>query len=374
MSGPLTPVFVCPGEGRLTRGAGVVYGTEPKTPAPPGPTHFDQGPKRIMEWQWAQTAMYAYYFADFMRKHPTNGFVLSEAEYAYLLTGVQAADDFLEVLSQEFRRDYSRAGRLRPDILGFHVGAKAYGYEVAVEILEVTTRAQLASTYKEDVAYKLGKLKQILGSREFDIRRAFSAVRLTFQIGPSKWKPHQAWQRIVPLPLRQDDKGQTLAEWICFQPTFNQNDGQGIDGLLLYEIHSIPLKSQQMPQEALKRVLQKEREERQRQQVAYGLTLTPWLTTQYLDQHFLDRDQMQALAVVCGVGLVAALAYLALPVIAAVELVELAAFAGAIARSAGPRVVLSAGGLVKLGQGLEGTMMTVLQWLAALGRPVATAH
>jgi hypothetical protein len=315
--------------------------------------------------------MYGYYYADFMSAHPTGGFVLSEAQYAFLLSGVEVADKFLDRLSQEFRRDYAQGGRLRPDILGFCVTAQPFGYEVLVELLEVTTRGQMASTFKEDVLYKLTKFKQIVSSRQFEIIQAFSATKLAFNIGPSKWKPRQVWQRVVPLPLRTDEKGTTYIEWICFQPTFRENNGAGIDGLLLYEIHSLPLKSPQIPKEVLKRIAEMERKKRQEQQIAYGITLTPWLTTEYLNQNPLDRDPMMALLVVSGIASLALLAVIAAPVVAGLELGELFASAGLVARAAGPRIVLASAGMLRFATGLQGTMQTAMQWMNALGRQLA---
>jgi hypothetical protein len=313
--------------------------------------------------------MYGYYFAHFMLEHKTNGFVLTEAQYAAILTGIDAADTLLEKLGIEFRREHARGGRLRPDIISFHVTPKTFGYEITVHLLEVTTEGQMNKTFQEDVLYKLNKLKEIVHLWEPKIAQAFSAPpRFIFNIGPSKWKPHNLWERIVPLPPRTDEKGQIYVEWICFQPTFKANNGRGIDGLLLYHIHSIPIEiAETQFKELVERIRQNERRQRQQQQVAYGLTLTPWLTPQYLAQNLLDRDQMQALAVVTGVGMLALLAYVALPVVAGLELVPLMSLAGGVARVAGRRVLVPATAMLTFARLMQGTMQTATQWVNTVG-------
>lgn len=369
------PITICPGP-KYTRNPGTVWGTDPRGTAPgtphkdqPGPVRPDaDGNRPIWEWQWAQTAMYAHYFADFMRIHQINGFVLSEAEYAFLLTGVDLADELLKRMGVELRRDYKAGGRLRPDILGFHIGPRSGHYDVSVEILEVSTEGQATSTLREDLVYKLGKLTDIVRRAEPILRQTFStSLPLAINVRASAWKPEPLWQRVVPLPLRTDPVSQTtFVEWICFQPTFRYNNGAGIDGLLLYEVHTVPLKSPLVP-DIVTKLAEQERRRREQAQVAYGLTLTPWMTRGYLDQHALDRDQMQALAVVSGVGLLAVIGILAAPAIAGVEIGALLASAGLGAGTSAAPATLSTAELLGAGRGLQAIMQTSIQWLTAVG-------
>ena len=293
MADPIGPVPICPGIGRDVRPAGVVFGTEPK--AQPGPVAPQD--RRIMEWQWAQQAMFAYYYADFMRTHPTFGFVLAEAQYASLLTGIDSVDTMFVEMAQDFRRDHKARGLLRPDILGVSVQPRSQRYRVDLEILEVTTIGQARRTNREDIVYKLAKLRDVLTARDFLVRQTLSAKAVEYTIGPSPWQPVEYWKRIVPLPIRPREDGKRCIEWICFQPTFVKDNPVG---LLLYEIHSIPVEDSRVPKAVLDKIAAQERSERQRQAVPYGQTLTPWLTPQYLDNHLLDRQQMEALAVASG--------------------------------------------------------------------------
>ncbi len=120
----------------------------------------------------------------------------------------------------------------------------------------------------------------------------------------------------------------------------------------------------------LKRLREAEERMRKQQQVAYGLTLTPWLTSRYLDERALDRDQMQALAVVSGIGLLAVLASVALPAVAGLELTQLMALGGLAAREAAPRIILPSAALLQLSRSVQGTMQTATQWMGALGRQI----
>ncbi|MEU7820895.1 hypothetical protein [Catellatospora sp. NPDC049133] len=360
----LTPVLICPGIGKDTRPAGVVYGTEPK--AQPGPVRPDE--RRIMEWQWAQGAMFAHYYADFLRTHPTFGFVLAEAAYASLLTGVDAVDVMFGELAQDFRRDHKARGLLRPDILGVSVTPHANRYRVDVEILEVTTLTQAQKTHREDVLYKLGKLREVLTARDFLIRQTLSAQKLEFSIGPSPWRPVEYWKRIVVLPLRPREDGKRCVEWICFQPTFIEGNPLG---LLLYEIHSIPLEDSRIPKPVLDKLAEQERDERQRQAVPYGQTLTPWLTPQYLNNRLLDRQQMEALAIASGVGMLAVLGIFAIEAVAGMAFLQVASQACTVAPE-GPGIVRIAPQVLRLlADALRSTMQTANQWYTVLGGRLA---
>ena len=359
----LAGLTICPGPTR-TRSPGVVYGTD--KPTQPGPVGR---PNRIMEWQWAQMAMYGYYYMDFKMLHPAWSFVLSEAEYAYIASGILDIDELLERMSTGFRRDDKRGGRARPDILGIYVGGLSASLTgrltVGVELLEVTTEKQLAKTFKEDVTYKLQKFDQLVKEYSPAILDRFGSSQLLTNIGPAKWKPVAPWQRIVPLPLREQD-GKTFVEWICFEPTFRQNGGQGIDGLLLYEVHSVPLPEAKIAYKSIwEKVRARELEQRKSQQIAFGLTLTPWLTTKTVPT-LLDADERTFLLAMVGIGAIALLAYVAIPVVAGIELTALMSTFSTAGTWIGGRLVLAPTVLQGFGMALASTMQTAVQWQNSL--------
>ncbi|MGF1428241.1 hypothetical protein [Kitasatospora sp. LaBMicrA B282] len=346
---------LCPGVGRFVRGARRVSGTA-------------RGEQATMEWQWAQWAMFGYFYLDFKDRYPNWSFVLAEDEYTELATGLTAADDMLARMREEFRRDYAGGGEMRPDILGF-CARPPQGPQLVLELLEVTSRAQAAKTFREDIDYRLYKFEQIIKGVDPAIRKSFSLTSYTVAAGASKWRPRAPLQRVVPLPERTED-GTTYLEWICFEPTFWYPWPDGTDGLLLYEIHSIPVKSELVPAGVRKRLADEERRRRAASRTAYGVTLTPWLTEDYLNRNHDDRDALRAIAAVAGAGLLVALAVYLTPAVAGLELTALLqpAAAGTAALTD-----VGAGTLTGLASGLSATLATGAQWMAALGRPLVNA-
>jgi hypothetical protein len=346
-------VGICPGEGYFTRSPGQLGGQ-------PG----------VMEWQIAQWAMFAYFYPDFKARYPVCSFVLAEAEYLRMLTGIDAADQMLAKMAKKFRKDYKAGGSLRPDILGLCAKPPQPGGLIIMELLEVSTAKQDIQTLREDVVYKLNKFEQITRTMGPDVNNAFSLPSYSVKSGPSKWRP-SVMQRIVPLPARTVGDI-THVEWICFQPTFNRNWPNGIDGLLLYEVHSMPLKSTMVPVGVLQKLREEERKHRASTQTAYGITLTPWLNQTYLNSEPADRDALLIFVGVVGVALLVAAAWYLAPVVAGVELGALFT-AGAGTAEAATVTEVSTAAVSSGGGGLSATLETAGQWLTALGRPIQVA-
>jgi hypothetical protein len=294
--------------------------------------------------------------------------VLAEGEYAEMLTGITNADALLARLRSEFRRDVAAGGALRPDILGFCARPPERGDSLVLELLEVSTARQDVATFANDVTYKMDKFKQIIRGLDPSVKTDFSLTSYTVTAGPSKWRPKSVFQRIVPLPLRVDPVSkETLVEWICFQPTFNRNWPYGIDGLLLYEIHSMKLKTDVIPANVLKKMTEQEKRLRQATQTQYGISLVPWATQRYFAQVPDDRDALLVFAALGGVALLVLAAVYLAPVVAGLEIGAL------IEAGVGTAGAAAEAGLTSGAAGLGASLETAGQWLGALGRPIALA-
>ncbi|MDW6065407.1 hypothetical protein SAZ11_55915 [Streptomyces sp. FXJ1.4098] len=349
-------ITICPGEGNFTRGAGRVRGTA-------------KGEENTMEWQWAQGAMFGYFYPDFKGRYPEASFVLAENEYTRLLTNLTGPDRLLGRLVKEFRRDYKAGGQLRPDILGFCARPPQAG-PIVLELLEVSTANQAVPTLRDDIGYKLNKFEQIIRRLDPDIKDGFSLTSYSVQAGASKWRPIPMYQRIVPLPPYTDEQGNKYVEWICFQPTFNRNWPYGIDGLLLYEIHRMPYNSDLA---VVRKLIDEEKRRRAAARTPYGVTLTPWLNEEYLNRMPRDRDALRLAAAVMGVGLLALLAIELLPVVAGLELGAAAVGTGLTEAGAGAGVAAEAGevgaaALAARASAMPTALETAGKWLSALGR------
>lgn len=337
---------LCPGP-LFTRSAGRVTGTSD-----------------VWEWQWAQSAMFGYFYPDFMRRYGPDAMVLAEGEYTKLLTGT-LADEFLGQMNTEFRREHAAGGALRPDILGFCPKPPRSG-PIVLELLEVTTAGQALKTLTEDVQYKLEKFSQIIKGLGPLISEDFSLAGYQVTAVASQWKPRSAYQQIVPLPPRTE-QNTTYVEWICFQPTFRINSPNGVDGLLLYEIHSLPVQSTAIPVEVLNRLAQVEKQNRIALRVAYGQTLTPWVTAQYLQQNSSDEQALVALVGVLGLGALILAAVFLWPVVAGVALDVAISASGA---AAGADIAVTGAALTESTGELAATVNTGFNLMTTLGRPV----
>jgi hypothetical protein len=136
--------------------------------------------------------------------------------------------------------------------------------------------------------------------------------------------------------------------------------------LLLYEIHSVPVKS--APDAVLKRMAQEEDRRRRASQTAYGVTLTPWVTDSYFRNDTASRDALLVAAGVAGVALLVLAAVYLAPVVAGIAIDSMAGLSAGIEAAADAEI--STNTLATLGSGLTTTMETAGQWMSALGRPV----
>lgn len=313
--------------------------------------------------------MYGYFYLDFTRRYPNNSFVFTEAEYAKVLTDHATINHLLRLLDEDFRKHYKKSGRLRPDIMG--VSSPPVSPDrlpsVRVELAEVSTYQQAASTLQEDVKYKLEKLKEIVEARLEQIGstsgRTYTdpvALAAMVHVAASSWRPKPA-ECIVPLPPRVQGPV-TYVEWICFAPTFRVNPPHGIDGLLLYEVHSIPLNSARIPVQVVEKLRDEERRRRMQAKIADGLLLREWLNESYLHDNPTDAQALRWLARALGIGFVAFVGWELLPVVgpAAVDFLTTTA-AGAEMTSAA---------LTRAAMGLSATVETAGQWIGAVGRPI----
>jgi hypothetical protein len=365
--GPLSHWLICPGIGQLTRRPGVVVGTEASGPKPKGPLRSpnpDRG--QIWEWQWAQKAMYAHFFAHYLRTHGLYGVVVTEAEFAFVSTAIEEITEFFEQMGHEFRREHAKGGQLRPDIFGAYVNPRPSSYLLGLELLEVTTHGQATKTLREDVTYKLEKLRQIANGRRYQLQRMFSSPGIDLKIGPATWRPDLPFQRVVPLPPRADADGKQLIEWICFQPTYGLDGMSPIDGLLLYEVHSVQAGKLDEVLAAAKQMQDDLAELRRQQALVEAMVFTPFLTPEFFERQRAQREMALYAGVGAGIGLLALGAYAALPVIAGLELAEIMGVTIAVGRAALTRVA-QARALASLATALEVAARVGGQWAQANG-------
>lgn len=301
---------------------------------------------RIMEWQWAQTAMAMHYLSYFSQFRP--GYVLCEADYARLLLSHDDIDDLFDRMVEVFRnyRRNGRGGLLRPDILGIYLrGGSNLPGVVGIELLEVTTAKEAEKTRKEDLIVKAESLRRIASDLEGSIRQGFKTSSVKYVVGPGTWKPRRMSERIVPLPIREDPQGVRI-EWICFNPTFRLNEGVGVDGLLLYEIHTVVMRTRERTKAInriqLEAVRKKFSEAERNRRTVEGLLPPPWYTPDTAKSLFTKDEQLLILgaAALCGIGL---FAYFAVPVLIA-EL-SAATLSGTAAASVSAVGSAGAGGL-----------------------------
>ncbi|MFJ9371110.1 hypothetical protein ACIRRA_42820 [Nocardia sp. NPDC101769] len=343
-------LHICPGP-LMTRKPGRIYGASDREPY-------------TMEWQWAQGVTYGYYYMDFRREYYPYAMVLSEAMFSTILSD-SLTNELFGMLTADFRG--SGGGLLRPDILG--LAKSTEGFDIILELLEVSTIGQATSTLKGDVIRKLDKFSTIIQRLAPEISREFSLTSYAVAARASSWKPRQAFQRVAPLPLRQDSSGGRWVEWICFEPTFRINPPDGLPGVILYEIHSVPIDSElwkRIP-ELFQKIAETEERNRRMGKISYGQTLTPWTTAMDIERNPYDRENLLVVTGVLGIGLVIIASIYLWPVVAGEEFAY--TVAGALLAS-GKEVADSA--IAGFSAGVASTVTTGMTLSSTLGHPIVT--
>jgi hypothetical protein len=296
------------------------------------------------ESKWAETIVWINFAEDFVRRYDRPRLVLGQLDYLHFETSIKVLNDILKRMAENFRNELARAplqkdirsnrpGRnLKPDVLGIAVTT----HEVVLELVEVTTFQQADRTLVEDVEHKLRALRdKVLTEDTSGLESNFflrSGGRTPFVVGPSKWRPK--WSEMV-YPLlpstgrAANDNASRKFEWICYWPTFRFNPTGtagvgGVDGLILYEIHSVSLPSPiAIPEEVLKKLRDELRRKAAQQRLAsQTFTLTPWITEDYWKINSGDRAVLLAVATAAGIALVAYLAIEFFPVVTAIGVAE----------------------------------------------------
>ncbi|MFJ2192831.1 hypothetical protein ACIOJE_33640 [Kitasatospora sp. NPDC087861] len=153
-------------------------------------------------------------------------------------------------------RELTPGGALKPDMLGIqnHVP------ELRLEALEVGTEDGALDTYRE-LQGKISVLRdpcgRMIGNRLAVMQQ--TAVRQlpdTVVCAGTDWRLG-AGLMVLPMPLNVTEvNGDTYVDWICYWPTNRvdlrdyprpANGRPGYDGLVLYHIHRVSLKSVQLP-------------------------------------------------------------------------------------------------------------------------------
>jgi hypothetical protein len=263
------------------------------------------GVTRGPEWyesQWAELLTLEYFRRDFMRRYAPPALVIGQLEYLSLLTGNRVIDQLLTRMARDFVNELSRValrkdlgteragGRLKPDILGIAIRPTG---DVILEVVEVTTEKQAATTLEEDVKHKLQVLREKVLSTDVTaletdyFSRSGGSTR--FIASASKWRPN--WdQMIYPLVGREIGASARRIEWLCFAPTFRFAPPSGLDGLILYELHSVGV-PQFVPEEVLRKLAAEIRRQKQIRQASQAMqTLTPWITEDYWRRNAADKQ------------------------------------------------------------------------------------
>lgn len=168
------------------------------------------------------------------------------------LLNAGAADSELRALL----RQMDAGGNLKPDMLGICAAGA-----IEFDAVEVGTVKTAQSTFSE-LQSKLGILQSIIVPQLrlelpiLSVRRAMS-VPTQITVAGSTWRLKPS-ERILPLPVKVTTTGQVdYADWICFHPTMTWRSSSspvpalgwrgGEDGLVLYHIHRLPMKSLELP-------------------------------------------------------------------------------------------------------------------------------
>jgi hypothetical protein len=215
------------------------------------------------------------FYSAHLRKTYQRPFWLNE--YINRRTGYEPYDIILEVMRKNFGNVFGRGklkkytqgqlpasklsmGRARkPDVLA--IGIK--GSAIHIEFMEVTTQGR-AEAGLEQLSEKIDLMRQLKPEIEQKLREANEAARSSLypaelEIHAATWKPSR--NQLRTLIMRHGESlEQQLAkiQWLCLKPTYRVNEGNGHDGLILYEIHEVNYR-QPIPREiiqALRRHIQ----------------------------------------------------------------------------------------------------------------------
>ncbi|MFD7830884.1 hypothetical protein [Kitasatospora sp. NPDC059803] len=229
-------------------------------------------------------------------------------------------------------RELTPGGALKPDMLG----TQNHVPELRLEALEVGTEGGALDTHRE-LQGKISVLRDPCG-RMIGNRLAVMQQTAVKQLPDTVVGAGTDWRlgaglMVLPMPLNVTEaNGETSVDWICYWPTNRAefkdhprpaNGRPGYDGLVLYHIHRVPLRSVQLPdkiREAMLRLIAARQRAR-----TLGPTLLPELATAVQrDQRLFTREGELFLAglgagallalgiwAAAGAGLVAGLATVA---------------------------------------------------------------
>jgi hypothetical protein len=211
----------------------------------------------------------------------------------------------LDALRKHFRNVYSmktpktsrgepRAGRARKaDALGVS------GDGSVIQLLEVTTVGCRKETLQE-IESKLEILKGPV-TKYWTLRNIErdGTSRGHLDCYASPWRPPP--EQIIPLPTSSTSR----VDWICYKPTFRQPGGP--NGLILYEIHSIHMDRQLVPEGAPRAVLERLKSAYRQANRPRASQLIGWGRA-YLAKHPSDKAVLLGM----GAGLIAVIVILLL--------------------------------------------------------------
>jgi len=265
--------------------------------------------------------VYLLFKQDFHRRYGPSARVLSSLDYVIGPgTGDFRRDTLLKWMVTDFKLAYSmgkipksgiqREGRNRKaDVLG--IGLADDG-TMHLELVEVTTRRQAAKTLATEVEAKVAILNEkviphaLEEMRQTALRDRQTPAPHAIAAAPSKWRP-DPMQRVWPFA----PQGTSTAnlDWLCFWPTFQHEPPDGVDGLVLYEMHTQPW-PQGVGVEVIRRIVNQLPKMHSRDE----LVLIPELA-EYWRRHPSDQRALRE-AAVWGIAVVMCLALVMAPEIA----------------------------------------------------------
>jgi hypothetical protein len=299
--------------------------------------------RKPSSWESTSAELFTFFtfMFDFKSRHP-NGLVINNF-FKNFQTGDPITDIVLKWLTSDFRNASAQASlkkagathnRLlgqdsltgesrKPDVLGIAIESD----RTLLELVEVTTVSQAASTIQEDIVDKLSILEnQVKPHASQEISNANllgmkSSGSANIEVKASEWR--LPWQLMeMPLVTPQMFSAETNTakfEWMCFKPTCRQDYPRGRDGLILYEIHSTGERAG-VPLRVLRAVAQRAKQ----LGTSTELTLLPGLKNYWQDNAGDQRQLLAYVALGLGAAALLTLVVLLLPEEAVVGLSVLA--------------------------------------------------